>query len=205
VDVGFREAKGEIVGIFDDDIVLPHRKWLQNAVLRFAMSPHVSTVWPNQVSCPHASMLNKLYLRHYNLIIDSRIKRKRGVVGGGNSLFRKDFVLAAGGTNAEMHWGEDFDRALKLKRAGYQVVRHRDPITHSTMSTFKELYDKQKHSARAFKPSKFRVMGLDEVDILAEQLLLPTTMATKDLVRLRNSYWLLLAPYLLVKAIGFRR
>ena len=205
VDVGFREARGEIVGIFDDDIVLPHRQWLQNAVLRFAMSHHVSTVWPDQVSNPYASMLNKLYLRHYSLIIDRRIKRKKGLVGGGNSLFRKDFVLGAAGTNPELHWGEDFDRALKLKKAGYQVVRYRDPIIHSTMSTFKELYNKQRHSARAFKPTKFRIMDLDEVDILAEQLLLPTIGATMDLVRLRNSYWLLLAPYLLVKAVGFRR
>jgi glycosyltransferase involved in cell wall biosynthesis len=205
VDVGFREARGEIVGIFDDDIVLPHRQWLQSAVLRFAMSPHVSTIWPDQVSNPYASMLNKLYLRHYSLIIDWRIKRRRGLVGGGNSLFRKDFVLGAAGTNPELHWGEDFDRALKLKKAGYQVVRHRDPIIHSTMSTFKELYNKQRHSARAFKPTKFRIMDLDEVDILAEQLLLPTISATKDLVRLRNNYWLLLAPYLIVKAVGFRR
>ena len=43
--VGFQSARGDIVAMFDSDVILPHRGWLGNAVRLFSVSKNVSTVW----------------------------------------------------------------------------------------------------------------------------------------------------------------
>jgi len=80
-------ATGEIVALFDSDIIIPHKDWLYNAVECFNCSDRVSTVWPENIAPPNGSPVVRLYFNHWKLIIEDRIKKKRGLYGGGNALF----------------------------------------------------------------------------------------------------------------------
>jgi hypothetical protein len=81
--------------------------WLKNAVLKFNFDDSVSTVWPRNIAPPDASLTTRLYFNHWDKIIEDRISNLRGYFGGGNSLFRSQYLDEVGGVNTAIHWGED--------------------------------------------------------------------------------------------------
>lgn len=196
-------ATGEIIGLFDADIILPHNEWLYNAVSFFNYSDKVSTVWPQNVAPPDGTLLTDLYFNHWNLIIEDRIENERGLYGGGNSLFRRECLEAIGAIDTSLHWGEDFDWSRKLKDRGYQVVYLRDPVYHDTMRSLGTFFQKQFLGAEAFTDSGFGLMGLTMRDILREQFLLGTVGMVKGVMLNRDASWLLYPPYIASRSLAY--
>jgi glycosyltransferase involved in cell wall biosynthesis len=111
-------SAGEVIAIFDDDIVIPHRGWLRHVVQYFNYSERVSTVWPMVVAPPNAALTTRLYNNIYKNNVRDRVSKQQGNCGGGNSLYLKQRMEDIGGIDRSIHWGLDYDWAKKLQRNG---------------------------------------------------------------------------------------
>lgn len=193
---GFEVSTGDIVALFDADLVLPHDEWLREAVRRFNYDEAVSTVWPINVAPPDAPHLTRLYFDHWELIMEDRIVDGRGYFGGGNALFRRACLDDIGGIDADFHWGEDFDWARRLYEAGFTVVYHRDPVYHDTMRSLSRFARKQLVGAETFTDTGVELMGLTVSDVLYEQFVLGFHGMICGLLVERNPAWLWYPPYI---------
>jgi len=200
---GVENSTGQILALFDSDIILPHKKWLINAIKYFNYSDRISTVWPMNVTPPNGSLTARLYLNHWRVIIEDRIKKKRGIFGGGNALFLRDCIEEIGGISRTVHWGEDFDWAKKLKERGYQVVFIRDPLYHDTMQSLREFAKKQFTAAKTFTVTGFQLMNLSSSDVFYEQIVLGTKGMIEGLVRYRDPSWLLFPLFVFIRGIAY--
>lgn len=196
-------STGRILGLFDSDIVIPHKKWLINAVRFFNYGPRVGTVWPMYVAPIRARWTTRLYMNHYRLIVGNRISKRYGLFGGGNSLFLRSAFEEIGGVNRNIHWGEDFDWAMRLKDKGYQVVFINDPLYHDTMRTFRELVSKQFIGAEAFAGTRFKTMDIPIADVLYEQIVLGIKGMARGICLERDPSWLLFPIYLIAKMLAY--
>lgn len=194
---------GEIIAIFDDDIVITHSDWLLNAVQYFNYSDKVSTVWPFQVAPPFASWTTRLHTNMYRVIIQDRILKRRGVVGGGNSLIRRQCIESIGGIDRSIHWGLDFDWAKKFMNKGFQVVLIKDALYHNTMISIPELAKKQFIGLTNFKRTGFDMTGQSTRDLLHEFLVLGTKGMISGLLKDRDSSWMLYPLLVLIRAVAF--
>lgn len=147
---GLERSSGEFVALFDSDIYLPDERWLRRAVQYFNYDEGVSTVWPVLLPPPGSSLISKAYARHFNLILEDRIRNEVGLLGLGNALFRRDVFEEIGGIDRSVHWGEDIDWARKFRNNGYLVVYLDDPIYHDTMKTLSEFARAQREGAKSF-------------------------------------------------------
>src|SRR5271157_2621723 len=86
------KSTGEIIAILDSDIIIPHKKWLINAIKYFNYSNRVSTVWPLNLAPPKSSLTTQLYFNYWEVVIENRIKNKRSLFGGGNSLILRKCI-----------------------------------------------------------------------------------------------------------------
>lgn len=197
------KATGDIVAIIDSDIVLPHSKWLLNAVKYFNYSDRVSTIWPMNVAPPGSALTTQLYFNYWRILMEDRIKHKRSVFGGGNSLFFKKYIVEIGGINQSLHWGLDFDWAQKLKNRGYQVVYIKDPIYHDTMRSLKEFAKKQFVGAKTFTSEGFQLMNLSTSDIFYEQFILGPISMIKELLLKRDISWLLYPIFVSIRVVAY--
>jgi len=199
-----QEADGEILAIFDSDIVIPYENWLLNAVQYFNYSNYVSTVWPLLVAPPNSSKIAKLYQTNlHKVLIYDRIKNNRGLFGGGTSLIFKKHMTEIGGVNVLLHWGEDFDWAKKLKDRGYSVIFISDPIYHNTMRTLKQFYDKQFMGANAFTKSGFGIMGLSKKEVFYENFILGIKGMFHGLFIDRDTSWLYYPVFLFIRIVAY--
>jgi glycosyltransferase involved in cell wall biosynthesis len=201
--LGFESTDKPIVGLFDGDIYFPHEDWLTGAVGQFGREERVSTVWPRNEAPPDANHLTKLYLEHWDLIIEDRIASGRGLYGGGNSLFERTALEEVGGIDDSIHWGADFDWSRRLEQNGYKVVYHRDPIYHHTMRNFRQFTSKQFSGASTFSDHGFDMMRLTPVDILREQFLLGGRGMIRGLVFKRKPCWILFPMYLFLRSCAY--
>lgn len=192
-------ASGTIIGLFDSDIIFPHDKWLKQAVSRFNFNDNIGTVWPQNVAPPDGRPLTELYFKHWNLIIENRIESNRGLYGGGNSLFRRDCLKSIGSIDTDLHWGEDFDLAQKLKNEGYQVVYYRDPLYHDTMRSLSAFIAKQFTAANSFANAGFGIMNLSLIEILYEQVIIGFYGMFRGLFVEQDMNWAWFLPYFLVR------
>jgi glycosyltransferase involved in cell wall biosynthesis len=101
-------SMGEVIALFDSDVVIPHRDWLENAIQYFNYSERVSTVWPVVVAPPNAPWTARLYANIWKITMEDRIRKHRGVFGGGNALFVRSCIDKIGGINRSLHWGGRF-------------------------------------------------------------------------------------------------
>lgn len=200
---GVQESTGEILALFDGDIYLPHDRWLHRAVAQFNFADDVSTVWPRNVAPPNAPPLTRLYFAHWDRIMNHRIASGKGYVGGGNALFRRDYLNSIGGISRDLHWGEDFDWARRLAEAGYRVVYHTDPIQHDTMRSLHTFAMKQLLGAETFTRTGFGLMGLSLTDVVYEQYALGLTGMATGLLRDREPAWLLYPPYIAIRTAAY--
>lgn len=196
-------STGQILALFDSDIIIPHKNWLINAIKYFNYSNKVSTIWPMNIAPPDGSLTMRLFLNHWKVIIEDRIKKKRGLYGGGNALFLRKSIEEIGGINTSLHWGEDFDWAQKLKDRGYQVVFVRDPLYHDTMRSLKQFARKQFTGAKTFTRTGFQLMNLSARAVFYEQVILGTKGMIKGLIVDRDASWLLFPLFVVIKGVAY--
>ncbi|KAF5430842.1 Glycosyltransferase involved in cell wall bisynthesis [Candidatus Methanophagaceae archaeon] len=196
-------SSGEILALFDSDIIIPHRTWLINAMKYFNYSNKVSTVWPLNVAPTDSPMTTRLYFNHWKVVIEDRIKKKRSLYGGGNALFLRNCIEEIGGIDKSLHWGEDFDWAQKLKDLGYQVVFIRDPLYHDTMRSLRQFARKQFAGAKTFTRTGFQLMNLSAKDVFYEQVVLGTKGMIKGLVTDKDVSWLLFPLFMFIRVVAY--
>jgi glycosyltransferase involved in cell wall biosynthesis len=196
-------STGEVVALFDSDVVIPHRGWLQNAIQYFNYSERVSTVWPVVVAPPNAPWTARLYANMWRSTMENRINARGSVLGGGNALFLRPCIERIGGINRSLHWGEDFDWAQKLKDQSYQVVLIRDVLYHDTMNSLKQFARKQFAGAETFRTAGFETTGRSKTDVLYEQFILGAKNMTWGLLRERDNSWILYPLFVLIRVIAY--
>jgi hypothetical protein len=135
--------------------------------------------------------------------MEDRIKKKRGLYGGGNALFLRKCIEEIGGIDRSLHWGEDFDWAQKLKDRGYQVIFIRDPLQHDTMRSLKRFARKQFTGAKTFTATGFQLMNLSSRDVFYEQVVLGTKGMIKGLIVDRDASWLLFPMFVFIRGIAY--
>jgi glycosyltransferase involved in cell wall biosynthesis len=155
--IGCAVAEGDILGIFDSDIELPHANWLSGAVAHFQSNPRITIVWPRNVAPPNASIVTKSYFHLWEAFMQER--QGENVLPGGNSLILKRVFDNVGGFNVTIRWGEDFDLTRKIIAKGYKVAVNDDPIFHDSMRTLREFTSKQIRAASSLS----QVMKYNEV------------------------------------------
>lgn len=199
---GFEAASGEIIGSFDSDNILPHDEWLSNAVEYFNYDESVANVWPKNVEPPNSPPFSRIYWGLWEEIINDRIEHSRGVFGGGTSLFRRSALMDVGGIDEAVHWGEDFDLAMKLKDAGYSVVYISDPIYHETDmgDSVVQFTRKQFLGAEAFADNSFSAMGLSLREVAYEQFVLGGKAMLKGIFYDRDPAWLFFPIFIGIRA-----
>lgn len=186
---GVEKSTGEILALFDDDVIVPHPNWLMKAVERFGDDSHVSTVWPLVISPPYSSLFARCYSNFSNEIKMDRLRSGRGYIGGTIALFRKTYVEEVGGFDRRLPWGEDFDIAKKLKKRGYKVIFHEDPLFHDTMRDPSEFLRKQIMGSRTFVPDGFSLTNLTKSQLLHEHLVTGFRGMLHGLFRELNPSW----------------
>lgn len=196
-------ASGEIVGLFDSDIVFPHSEWVTEAIKYFNYDESVSTVWPENIAPPGTSPTTQLYFELWHVIEENRMKHDRGPFGGGNSLFKKDTLEDIGGIDPSLHYVDDLDWAVKLQEHGYKVVYHTDPIHHYTMLSFRAFVTKQFMVADQFTRAGGDLTGLPIRRLIYEQAILGTWGMLYGLLMERKPVWLLFPLFLLVRSLAF--
>jgi glycosyltransferase involved in cell wall biosynthesis len=197
------KSSGKIIALFDSDIYIPHDKWLINAIKYFNYDTKVSTVWPVNIAPPGGSFTVRLYFNHWKLVIEDRIRKKRGLYGGGNALFLRKYIEEIGGISKSLHWGEDFDWAQKLKDIGCKVVYIKDPLYHDTMQSLDEFTRKQFTGAKTFTVTGFGLMNLSFWNVFYEQVILGIRGMIKGLLFDHDISWLLFPAFLFVRVIAY--
>jgi glycosyltransferase involved in cell wall biosynthesis len=196
-------SSGDVLALFDGDIIVPHRRWLLNAVQRLMENPLASTLWPMLSPPQKAPLVSKCYTRLSNAIILDRIRRKRGVIGGTNALFIRKYVEQVGGFNRKLIWGEDFFLAKKLLAAGFKVIIHHDPLYHNTMHTLREFTRKQVKASGIFLNEGFELMGLDISDLMYEHLVIGSKGMLRGLFLDRDVSWSLYPLLLAIRMTAY--
>lgn len=200
---GVEKATGEIVALFDSDIIIPHKDWLRNAVECFNYDDRVSTIWPENIAPPDGGPVVRLYFNHWKLVIEDRIKKRRGLYGGGNALFLRRAIEEIGGVSRSLHWGEDFDWAQKLKDKGYKVVYIHDPLYHDTMPCLKVFAKKQFTGAKTFTKTGFQLMNLSPYEVFYEQVVLGVKGMFHGLIVERDLSWYLYPVFVSIRGIAY--
>lgn len=201
---GIENATGEIIALFDSDLIIPHRDWLKNAILFFNYNNRVSSVWPLYTAPPNSPKVEFLYqTKLYWLLMEDRMRNNRSVFGGGNTLFLKKYLIEIGGVDRSIHWGADFDWAIKLKDRGYMVVFINDPLYHDTMRTLKQFYMKQFAGAKTFTRSGFGLMRMSTKEIFYENFILGMKGMVHGLIIDRDTSWLYYPILLLIRIYAY--
>lgn len=201
---GIVNSTGEVIALFDSDLIIPHRDWLMNAIQYFNYDNQVSSVWPLVVAPPNSPRVEHLYQTKLHwLLMKDRIQNNRSVFGGGNTLFLKKCLLEIGGINRSIHWGADFDWAMKLKDRGYKVVFIDDPLYHDTMRTLKQFYKKQFVGAKTFTQSGFGLMGLSKRDVFYENFILGIKGMVYGLTIERDISWIYYPVFLIIRIFAY--
>lgn len=201
--IGIEKSHGEIIASIDSDIIIPHKDWLINAVKFFNYSNEVCTIWPTNVAPPGSSLTTRVYFNIWKVTVEDRIKHGRSYFGGGNSLFLKKCFIAIGGVDTCIHWGADFDWAMKFKSCGYKVVFIKDPLYHDTMRTLKEFYRKQFIGAKTFTSTGFGIMGLSNKDIFYENFILGPEAMIRGLIVDRDISWTYYPLFLAIRVFAY--
>lgn len=182
---GIDHATGEIVDSFDSDNYFPHDKWLLNSIKYFYYNHNIGTVWPKNIAPPNRPPFMKMYMNFSNFLLEDRIKRKRGIVGGGCALFLKKAIDDVGGMDRDVHWGEDFNLAKKLKDRSYKLVYIKDPIYHDTDMglSMKKFVKKQILGTTAFTKNNFQSTGLSIKELFHEQIVIGSVGMARDIYK----------------------
>ncbi len=187
--ISIEKSSGIILALFDDDVIIPYDRWLSKAIKYFDIDENISTVWPIVVSPPKSSLFAKCYSDFSHIVKMERMKKCIGVIGGTIALFRKSSILAVGGFDPNVHWGEDFYIARKLKEYSYKVFFLKDPLFHDTMRSPFEFLKKQIIGSRTFIPDDFRLTELTRSQLIYEHFVIGFKGMLNGLLRERSLSW----------------
>jgi len=201
--IGVEKSTGDILALFDDDTIIPHKNWLKNAVKRFEDDTNISTVWPLVVAPPRSSLFARCYSNFSHNIKMNRLKTGTGLVGGTNALFRKMCINEVGGFDKGLSWGEDFYIARKLKEKGYKVVVLEDPLFHETMATVREFLKKQVVGSQTFLRTGFELVNLKLRDLLYEHIVLGSKWMFNGLFRKKDTSWTMYPLLVIIRLMGY--
>jgi glycosyltransferase involved in cell wall biosynthesis len=157
---GAIKSTGEILGIFDSDIILTPSSWLREAVQQFDRNENIGVVWPVNKAPQNASIVSRCYFNFWN----KRLERTQGALPGGNSLLLRKAFDEVNGFNVQLHFGEDMDLMYRIVRQGYNVTIFRCPIIHDSMHTLKAFTRKQIWGASSLLGLK---AGQDKASLLS--------------------------------------
>lgn len=158
---GVEESTGEILGIFDSDIVLPTKDWTEKAVRHFSTDRNIGVVWPVNKAPEDSSIVARCYF----LLWETRASRlakqtNKKLVPGGNSLVLRNALEAAGGFDKKLKFGEDLELGSRIINLGYEVAIFEEPIIHDTMWSLKEYTKKQIWGASSLATADTTVINL---------------------------------------------
>ncbi|MCE7699906.1 MAG: glycosyltransferase [Methanobacterium paludis] len=197
------KATGNVIALFDSDIIIPHKNWLFNSVIYFNYSDSVSTVWPENIAPPNSPWTTRLYFNLWKMSMNDRAKKGKSVFGGGNALFLRNCLDEIGGINRNIHWGEDFEWAQNLRSHGYQVIATKDPLYHDTMHSMKEFGRKQFVASETFVKENINLMGLSKKDLIYENVMLGTKNMLYGIFLKKDFSWLLFPIFMFLRGLGF--
>jgi len=198
-------SHGAILALFDDDIIIPHTRWLAQAVAAFQLDPHTSTVWPVLLPPQRAGWVTRCFFDLNEAIFLARRRRASAVFGGGNSLFLRSALDQIGGFDLRIGFGEDFDLAARLKCADFRVILHEDPLIHDTMFSLPELYRKQQWGAGSVVAHGIENLSQSYWDAFYEQYLVGLGAMLKGLFVERKPWWLAYPLLVGAKTIPYAR
>jgi len=142
--VGAESSTGEILGIFDSDIVLPSQNWLFSAIKKFNEDNNVGIVWAAKQQAPkNGSLVSRCFLNLHMTFLKERLDKSRKLLPGGNSLILRKVFFEVGGFNTLLHFGEDVDLSYRIIRLGYKFALAEQPILHNTMLSLTDFARKQ--------------------------------------------------------------
>lgn len=197
------KSSGEVIALFDSDIIIPHENWLLDAVKYFNYNALVSTVWPVNIAPPKSPLTTKLYFNLWEMSMSYRIEKGKSYFGGGNALFWRKCFEEIGGINRNIHWGEDFEWSKRFKERGYQVIFLNDPLYHDTMHSIKEFGRKQFVGSESFNKEGFDIMGLSEKDLIYENVVLGIKGMFKGIFIKRDPSWFLYPLFAFIRGLGY--
>lgn len=159
---GVENSTGDILGIFDSDIVLPTKDWTEKAIQYFSIDNNVAVVWPFNKAPLGSSIVTQCYFSLWNNRASEFIKQanKKTLVPGGNSLVLRKALEAAGGFNRSLKFGEDLDLGNRIIKLGYQVAIFKEPIIHDTMWSLREFTRKQFWGATSLATADVSLVNL---------------------------------------------
>jgi len=146
---GADNSTGEVLAIFDSDIVLPSVNWLRKAVQQFSRRSNVGVIWPINRAPQNASIVSRCYFNFWN----KRLEETPGAIPGGNSLILRKAFDQVNGFNTCLHYGEDMDLVHRIICRGYHVVIFGSPVIHDSMHTLASFTRKQVWGAHALLDS----------------------------------------------------
>lgn len=194
---------GEVLAIFDDDSIIPHRGWLRHVIQYFNFSESVSTVWPMVVAPPDAALTTRLYNNMHKNKVQDHVSKQRGYHGGGNALYWRPYMEDIGGIDHSLRWGEDYDWAKRFKNKGYQVILTYDVLYHNTMTSLREFAKKQFTGAHTLSKDKFATTGLSRNEVFYEQFVVGFRGMARGLFRERDCSWMLYPLFVLIRVIAY--
>lgn len=153
---GAEESTGEILGIFDSDVILPTNDWLYKAVQKFYEEGNIGVVWPFNKAPQNGSIVSRCYFSFWRAreAAFNKPTNKELMVPGGNCLILRRALEDAGGFNQHLGFGEDLELGYRIIRLGYRVAIFADPLIHDTMWSLKEYTRKQIWGASALCDAK---------------------------------------------------
>ena len=151
---GAKTSSGKILGIFDSDIYLPHKKWLKKAVETLLRYPRAAILWPINMPPYNTSPTARAYFTLW----EYRLRTSKTPIPGGNILVKRKAYEEAGGINPRLHFGEDYDLTIKILKQGYTYIIYSDPIIHDTMYNLKQYTRKQFWGARSLKTASHEII-----------------------------------------------
>lgn len=202
--MGIKKSSGEIVALFDSDIIMPHNEWLVNAVKKFYVSENISTVWPFSIRPPDSPLISKFSSAYSWLILLNLAKNDKAILGGGHSLFRKKCIDKVGGIDIRIHEFEDFYLAKKLKGKGYKVIFHEDPLYHDSRISFKEIIWKEFSRAKSSKKYGIsRLTGLSRSEWAYYHIVLGIKGMFEGLFIERDISWIMFPLFAIIRSMAY--
>jgi len=215
------ESSGEILGVFDSDIVLPTKDWTDRAVKKLLSGKNVGVVWPINKTPANSSIITRCYLLLWQAKSKDFLtqKGKKWLVPGGNALILRKALQAAGGFNRTLKFGEDLELGRQIRKLGYEVVVFEEPIIHDTMWSLKEYTRKQIWGASSLATADMSIVDLclnwsdDKVDEKKSSFLRSAMSSiakslgemARGLARDRDAAWLVLPLLLSIRIIIYAR
>jgi glycosyltransferase involved in cell wall biosynthesis len=188
--LGIDNSSGELIALWDADLIIPHSKWLSKATKVLLSFPKASTLWVYLKPSPASSAIAKAYSWFSWRVMFYLINMGVGFWGGGASILKKKAITDVGGITKGTDTGEDFDLAKKLSKKGYQVIFYRDAVYHEPSTTLTQLISEEVRRAKNFfKKGIVDSTGIPIPMLIDAYLRIGVYLALKNLFTKKKPYF----------------